>query len=127
CRKHGYKAARRQEADAHMRAVRNHGCTRGREAAAPKRLGYDSTDHTVGRRQHPGLVRQILDVDPAPARPRVLRARRDDIRLVKERLEVETWVFDAAVAAHDQEIDLALCKLAAQRSDVAAGDVECHL
>jgi hypothetical protein len=54
------------------------------------------------------------NVDPAPPHPLILRARCDDIGIIKEKFEVVSRVCDRAGAPYDQEIDVTLSKFPVQ-------------
>jgi hypothetical protein len=51
------------------------------------------------------LVQQLGKHDPAPSNPRILRARHDDKRVVKEKFEAEPFVCEGPEFPRDQKID----------------------
>jgi hypothetical protein len=110
-RENGDKTAGRQQTNAHMRAIRDHAHPRIIEPAGAKSVHYDRPDHAVGWWQHPQLVHQFGNLDPAPPSPLILRTCRDDIGIIKEKFEVVSRVCDRAGAPYDQEIDITFGEL----------------
>jgi hypothetical protein len=81
------ESARSPETDPHLRGTGDHSHARIIEPAGAKGFHCDRCNLAFRWWQYPRLAHQLGKLDPAPPNPRTLCARRDDIRIVKEKLE----------------------------------------
>src|SRR6266404_3608244 len=108
------KAPGRQETNPHLGGIGNHSRAGIIEPASAKGLYCDRPNHAFRRWQRPRFARQFGKLYPAPPNPLILRARRDDIGVVKEKFEVQSLVCSGAESPYDQEIDVTLAQFTAQ-------------
>src|SRR5207249_2528918 len=102
-RKNCHKTAGRQETNPHMRRIGDYSHARIIEPAGAKGFLYDRPNHAFPRWQHPQFIHQFGNFDPVPPNPLILRARHDDIGVIKKKFEIQSLVSNRASAPYDQD------------------------
>ena len=111
-RKDREKAPGRHKTDPCLGRNSDHSCARMVEAAGAKAFHDSRPQHSVRRGQYPGLIRQLGKRELAPSGQRMLNPRHDDKQIIKEKFEAQTLVRDGTDFPGNQEIEIALVKVA---------------
>ena len=113
------EASGRQQTHPYVWGNGDHRRARIIKSAGTKGLHHDRPNHGFRRWQRPQFVQQLGKLDLAPPNPRILRARHDTVRVVKEKFEAESLVCKGAKSPCNQKIDVTLGQFTVQRLHIS--------